>query len=82
MLVIGIAAAVLTTISFIPQVYKIWKTNDTNSISLFMFILFSTGVACWLVYGILKNDIAIIAANFITLVMALYILIKKIINRI
>lgn len=81
MLVIGIAAAILTTISFIPQVYKIWKTNDTQSISLFMFILFSIGVACWLIYGILKEDIAIIAANFITLVMSIYILVKKIINQ-
>lgn len=78
MIYIGIIAAILTTISFVPQVIKIWKTNDTASISLEMFVLFSLGVVLWLVYGFLKQDIAIVIANFCTLIMASYILYKKI----
>lgn len=78
MIYLGILAAILTSISFVPQVYKIWKTNDTSSISLAMFLLFSTGVLLWLVYGWLKKDFAITAANAFTLIMASYILFKKI----
>lgn len=77
MFYLGFVAATLTTISFIPQVYKVWKTNDTQSISFSMFLLFWIGVLCWLVYGFLKQDIAITIANGVTLVLAGYILVKK-----
>jgi MtN3 and saliva related transmembrane protein len=78
---IGFLAATLTTVSFVPQVIKIWKTNDTEAISLEMFLLFSLGVIVWLIYGILRNDIVIILANVITLSMSLYILSKKIFSK-
>lgn len=77
MFYLGFVAATLTTISFIPQVYKVWKTNDTQSISFSMFLLFWIGVLCWLVYGFLKQDIAITIANGVTLILAGYILVKK-----
>lgn len=80
MMYLGFSAAILTTIAFIPQVYSVWKTNDTKSISLAMFLLFWLGVLCWLVYGILRNDTAITVANLFTLVAAGYILVKKTIN--
>ena len=75
---IGFIAAILTTISFIPQVIRVYKTGDTKAISLKMYLLFSTGVFFWLIYGILIGELPIIAANFITLILALFILIKKI----
>lgn len=78
MIFLGIIAAILTSVSFAPQVYKIWKTNDTKAISLEMFLLFSIGVLLWLIYGLLKKDIAITFANAITLAMSSYILFKKI----
>lgn len=77
---LGFFAAILTTISFVPQAYKVYKTNNTSSISLAMFLLFTVGVICWLVYGFLKNDMAITIANLLTLVMSGYILFKKIQN--
>lgn len=80
MLYLGFLAAILTSISFIPQVYRIWKTNDTSSISLAMFVLFSLGVTLWLVYGYIKNDTAITVANAFTLCMCGYILYKKLKN--
>lgn len=82
MIYLGFFAAMLTTVSFIPQTYKIWKSNDTTSISLSMFILFNIGVFSWLAYGFLKNDPAIIFANLFTMVMSLFILYKKIANNI
>jgi len=75
---IGLFAATCTTISFIPQVVQILKTKDTKGISLLMYIVFTLGIACWLVYGILLNDIPIIIANAITLLLASLILIFKI----
>jgi MtN3 and saliva related transmembrane protein len=75
--ILGFVAAVLTSTAFVPQVVKIWKTNDTNSISLSMFLMFTSGILCWLVYGIFKKDIVITIANIATLSMCSYILFKK-----
>lgn len=78
---IGFFAALLTTISFVPQVIQIWKTNDTSSISLQMFVLFTAGVFLWLIHGIMQKDAAIIVANILTLFMASYILYRKIVTK-
>ena len=75
---LGYVAAVLTTISFVPQALLIIKTKDTKGISLPMYILFTIGVACWLLYGIYFGMIPVIIANFITLVLAVVILTFKI----
>ena len=71
---LGYVAAVLTTISFVPQALLIIKTKDTKGISLPMYILFTIGVACWLLYGIYFGMIPVIIANFITLALAIVIL--------
>ena len=75
---LGYVAAVLTTISFVPQALLIIKTKDTKGISLPMYILFTIGVACWLLYGIYIGMIPVIIANFITLALAIVILTFKI----
>ena len=75
---LGYVAAVLTTISFVPQALLIIKSKDTKGISLPMYILFTIGVACWLLYGIYFGMIPVIIANFITLVLAVVILTFKI----
>ncbi|MBT0587828.1 SemiSWEET transporter [Alteromonas oceanisediminis] len=78
---IGYLAAICTTCAFLPQALKVLKTGDTHSLSLMMYIIFSTGVALWLIYGLLKKDLPIIAANTVTLVFALLILSVIIRNR-
>jgi MtN3 and saliva related transmembrane protein len=75
---IGAAAAVLTTLAFIPQAYQSYKTRDLSGISLPMYSAFTLGVALWLVYGVLKQDWPIIIANMITLGLSLLILLLKI----
>ena len=75
--VLGIVAGSLTTLAFIPQVVKIWRTRSTHDISLGMFLLFSTGLVLWLVYGVLTGSWPIIIANAVTLVLALTILYFK-----
>lgn len=75
--VFGTLAAITTTISFFPQALKVIKTRDTRSISLLMYCLFTFGVACWLCYGILRNDLPVAMANGITLFLASIILFFK-----
>jgi MtN3 and saliva related transmembrane protein len=72
---IGYIAALLTTISFIPQAIMTIRTHDTEGISVSMYVIFVTGVFFWFVYGVIQKDFAIIAANFLTFVLALPILV-------
>lgn len=78
---IGLLAATLTTISFIPQVYKVWKHKNAQSLSLTMYLLMFTGVVLWEVYGILIQSLAVIVANIITALLLLIILYFKIIDK-
>ena len=71
---IGSVAAVLTTASFIPQVWHSFKTRDVSGISLGMYSVFTVGVALWLVYGLLLWSWPLIIANSITLALAATIL--------
>ena len=75
---IGFIAAICTTVSFIPQAIKVYKTKKTQDISLGMFILMSTGVALWIAYGFLIASAPVIIANVVTLVLAGYILVMKV----
>lgn len=77
---IGIAAAILTTISFLPQALSVLKTNKTAGISLPMYILFNIGVIFWLIYGIYLKDIPLLVANAITFIFASTVLVTKIKN--
>ena len=74
---IGSIAACCTTISFLPQLVRVWRRKSARDISLTMFLLFSFGVACWLAYGIGVRSKPIIAANAITLALAIAILVLK-----
>lgn len=71
---LGLLAGGLTTISFVPQVIKIWKTKSAEDVSLKMFLALCTGVLLWLVYGYFKKDTAILVTNGITLLLTLAIL--------
>ncbi|MEM6557596.1 MAG: SemiSWEET transporter [Pseudomonadota bacterium] len=74
---IGLVAAMLTTISFLPQTLMVLRTGRTDGISLCMYALFTTGVAGWLVYGVLVGSLPVILANAITLALAATILALK-----
>lgn len=74
---LGLLAACLTTISFLPQVIQIIKTKDTKSISLKMYILFVTGTILWFVYGLFIKNLPVTLANFITGTLTVTILYYK-----
>lgn len=74
---LGLGAGSLTTLAFVPQVLKTWRSKSGDDISLGMFLLFSTGVLLWLIYGILIDALPVIVANAITLLLSLTILALK-----
>ena len=75
---LGYAAAALTTVAFVPQAWKTFRTRDVRGISLRMYGVFTLGVATWLVYGIVQDDLPIIVANAVTLALASAVLAMRI----
>lgn len=73
----GSIGAVLTTLAFVPQVLRIWKTRSARDISLPMYLTFTCGLLCWLVYGVLLGSWPIIGANVVTLFLALAVIVMK-----
>jgi MtN3 and saliva related transmembrane protein len=67
--VLGFLAGTLTTLSFIPQVHKAWRSKRCNDLSWGMLLAFGGGILLWLVYGLLLSAAPIIAANGVTLVL-------------
>ena len=77
---IGLVAALCTTISYIPQLKKIRDTGETEDISLTMFLILAGGIALWVVYGVLQGDGVIILANSVSLAFLCAILFFKLRN--
>ncbi|HEY4134338.1 MAG TPA: SemiSWEET transporter [Alphaproteobacteria bacterium] len=71
---IGLAAAVLTTSSFMPQVVKAWRTRSTRDLSLGMYLVFAAGSLLWLIYGLMTGQLPVILANGITFLLVAVIL--------
>ncbi len=67
---LGYIGALLTTASFIPQAIMTIRSRDTRGISRDMYIIFTTGVAFWLAYGIAIDSPPMILANTVTLGLA------------
>jgi MtN3 and saliva related transmembrane protein len=76
-MLIGLAAACLTTVAYAPQAIKTFRTRQTRDISLGMFVLMVTGVALWLIYGLMIGDLPLILANLVTLSLSGTILVLK-----
>ncbi len=77
---VGYVAAACTTGAYVPQVLRVWRTRSTEDISMKMFLVLITGLALWLIYGVLSRDIPLMASNSITLMLASTILYFKLKN--
>ena len=75
--ILGLVAGTLTTLSFLPQLLKAWKSRSTHDISIGMFSLLAVGIMLWIVYGIVTADVPVIVANTVTLVFVSLILALK-----
>jgi MtN3 and saliva related transmembrane protein len=73
----GLVAAFCTTVSYIPQIRKIWTSGETEDISLVMFLVLFAGIALWVLYGAMKGDTVIILANGVSLAFLAVILFFK-----
>ena len=78
---IGLAAALMTTISNIPQAYKIIRTKETKGISVWSNAVLFTGLVVWVVYGFLRNDWPIIIANFISAIITAIVIFLKLTSK-
>ncbi|MBI4293680.1 MAG: SemiSWEET transporter [Betaproteobacteria bacterium] len=74
---VGFVAGTLTTIAFIPQVIRIWRTRSARDISLGMYWVFTAGVALWVIYGFMLDALPVIVTNGITLVLSATVLVLK-----
>ena len=74
---IGFGAATCTTLAFVPQVMKVWRTRSTADISLTMYVVFVVGLLQWLLYGIALNSWPVILANAVTMGLAGAVLAMK-----
>jgi len=75
---IGLCAGTLTTLSFVPQVMRCWSRRSVADLSMVMLLAFALGVALWDVYGVMLRAWPIVAANTVTLVLAVALLTMKI----
>ena len=79
-ILLGYPAAILTTVAFVPQAWQSWRTRNLSGVSLPMYVLFTLGVALWLVYGFAIGSLPVIAANAVTLALASVVLWLKILH--
>ncbi len=75
---IGFLAGALTTLSFVPQVFRAWRTRSTGDLSLTMLLVFSAGVALWLGYGIALASLPMIVTNASTLALTIVLIVLKV----
>lgn len=74
---VGMIAGCLTTLAYVPQVVKVWRSRSARDISLGMFLLMNAGILLWLAYGLLIGSPGLIAANGITLGLTVAVLVAK-----
>jgi MtN3 and saliva related transmembrane protein len=74
---IGMGAAVLTTLAYVPQVVRIVRTRSAHDISWWMFGIMTAGATLWLVYGLQLPSLPVVAANVVTLALLALILVLK-----
>jgi MtN3 and saliva related transmembrane protein len=77
---IGYIAGTLTTIAFAPQLIKCFRTESTKDVSLLMLICSTSGMALWLIHGLIQHDNALVIANTISVALASTLLVYKLKN--
>jgi MtN3 and saliva related transmembrane protein len=79
--VVGYGAALCSTVSFVPQAWRVLRTRDVSALSAPTYTITCCGFALWLVYGLAKAEWPLILTNGICLVLASFILAMKLMPR-
>ena len=66
---LGLVAGVLTTAAWLPQIARTWRSRSADDLSWPYLLVFSTGVSLWLLYGVLSDDVPVLVANAVTIVL-------------
>ncbi|MEZ5319964.1 MAG: SemiSWEET transporter [Vicinamibacterales bacterium] len=74
---VGLSAGILTTVAFVPQVWRAWRTRSTGDLSLGMLVTFVAGLSLWVAYGVQLREAPIVVSNVVTLGLALALLALK-----
>jgi MtN3 and saliva related transmembrane protein len=77
MTALGLLAGTCTTLSFLPQVIRTLRTRHAGDLSAAWLLIFGVGTAAWLVYGVLRSDVAVAAANAVTFALVLVLIVAK-----
>ncbi len=77
MTALGLFAGALTTLSFLPQVLRTLRTRHAGDLSAAWLLIFGLGTATWLIYGILRSDVAVTTANAVTFALVLVLIVAK-----
>ncbi|MFN7985045.1 MAG: SemiSWEET transporter [Vicinamibacterales bacterium] len=75
---VGMLAGTLTTVAFIPQVIKAWRTQSVDDLSIWMLLSFTTGVVLWALYGVAVQSTPVIVTNVVTFLLSLALLGMKV----
>ena len=76
--ILGLVATCFTTSSFVPQVWRTWRTRDVSGISLVTYLVLTVGLALWLTYGLFKGDLPLVVANSVMVLLTASITLMKI----
>lgn len=74
--ILGIVAGIITSVSMLPQLIKVWKEKDVEDLSWMMISLLVVGLSLWVWYGIIKEEAPIIYANSFAVLVNILLLIS------
>jgi MtN3 and saliva related transmembrane protein len=75
--ILGFIAAILTTMSFLPQALRIRRQRSAADVSLTMYLMMVTGQTLWLIYGFVIGSPSLIAANVVSISFVTWVLVMK-----
>jgi MtN3 and saliva related transmembrane protein len=67
---LGYIAGTCTTLAFLPQVLKTYRTKSAKDVSVTMFIVYTIGILLWITFGIINHFTSIIVSNAVSLVLS------------
>ncbi len=77
--ILGLIATCFTTSSFMPQVWRTWRTRDVSGISLATYVVLTIGLTLWLIYGLFKGDLPLVVANSVMVTLTIAISAMKVV---
>jgi len=77
--ILGLIATCFTTSSFMPQVWRTWRTRDVSGISLATYVVLTIGLTLWLIYGLFKGDLPLVVVNSVMVTLTTAITAMKVV---